>query len=92
MTEPLPDIELTLEQAAMLFQSALMVIVRMEEEEFDTRPQSAAIPRGVMCCGDAMLLVPAAMLLTAKLYPQLMDMEVLQQALRNASSAMPTIN
>lgn len=37
-------------------------------------------------------VVPAAMLLTAKLYPQLMDVEVLQQALRNASSAMPTIN
>lgn len=88
--DTLPEIELTLEQAAMLFQTALSVIVRMEEEEFDQRPSSAAIPRAVMCCADALLLVPAAMLLTAKAYPQLMDVEVLQQALRNASPV--TIN
>lgn len=90
--DTLPDIELTLEQAAMLFHSAISVIARMEDDEFDARPGASAIPRSVMCCSDAMLLIPAAMLLTAKLYPQLMDVEVLQQALRNASSAMPTIN
>ena len=92
MNDPLPEIDLTLEQAAILFHTAISVVARMETDEFDARPQSAAIPRDVMCCGDALLLIPAAMLLTAKLYPQLMDVEVLQQALRNASSAMPTIN
>lgn len=90
--DPLPDIELTLEQAAVLFQTAIAVLARMDEEELDARPLSSAVPRGVMCCGDALMLVPAAMLLTAKMYPQLMDTEILSQALRNASSAMPTIN
>lgn len=90
MSAPLPEIELTLEQAAILFHTAISVIARMETDEFDARPMSAAIPRGVMTCGDALMLIPAAMLLTAKAYPELMDTEVLSQALRNA--AMPTIN
>lgn len=88
--EPLPEIELTLEQAAILFHTAICVVSRMETEEFDARPVSAAIPRSVMTCGDALMLIPAAMLLTAKLYPQLMDTEILSQALRGAS--MPTLN
>lgn len=90
--DPLPEIELTLEQAAILFQCAVSVVGRMETDEFDARPVSSAIPRGVMTCGDALMLIPAAMLLTAKLYPQLMDTEVLCQALRNAAGVMPTIN
>lgn len=90
--DPLPEIELTLEQAAVLFQCAVSVVSRMETEEFDVRPMSSAIPRDVMTCGDALMLIPAAMLLTAKLYPQLMDTEVLVQALRNAAGVIPTIN
>lgn len=88
--EPLPEIDLTLEQAAILFHTAICVVSRMETEEFDARPMSSAIPRSVMTCGDALMLIPAAMLLTARLFPQLIDTETLSQALRNA--AMPTIN
>lgn len=92
MTEPLPDIELTLEQAAILFATSISVIARMDSDDFDRRRPSAAVPREVMTCADAMMLVPAAMLLSAKLYPQLMDTEILSQALRAASGAMVTIN
>lgn len=73
--------DIPLEQAAVLFATAMRIVVRLDRDENDTRKPSSAIPRDVMCYAEAMLVVPALMVLTAKLYPALLDPETLRDCL-----------
>lgn len=86
------EFDLTLEQAAFLFQGYIMAVTRMEVAGIEDKRPSDAIPRSILSCGDALLLIPAGLVLVAKLYPQLMDTEVLMAALRMGSRPGTAIN
>ena len=86
------DIDITKEHVALVFAQAIQVLARMDESEIENRKGASAIPKFVMCCDEAMLLVSAAMLFAAELYPDLLDPETLQDLLRGAGGPIPTLN
>ena len=90
--ESIDDFELSIEQAAFLFARYVTTISRMEEAELDTLRPSAALPRSVLTCGEALMLIPAGLVLVAKLYPGLMEEETLIAALRMNLRPGATVN
>lgn len=78
------ELDLSLEHAGLLFAAAMRIVVRMDQDENDRRRPSAAIPKDMMCYAEALMLVPAVMVLTAKLYPALLDPETLRDVLQGA--------
>lgn len=68
VTTDADDFALTLEQAAVLFAGYVLAITRMEQADLDGKAGRAAIPRDVLCVADALMLIPAGLVLTAKLY------------------------
>lgn len=80
--------DLDREQVAIVFAAAMEIVLRIDQDENDARKMSAAIPRDILNWGEAMMLVPAAMVLAAKLYPELLDPETLRAILHNARPAL----
>lgn len=85
-------IDLTKEHVALVFAQAVQVLARMDEYEIENRKGSAAVPKAIMCCDEAMFLVSAAMLFAAEIHPDLLDPETLLHMLRGAGRPMPTLN
>ena len=86
------QLDLSIENVAIIFAQAIQVLARMDESEIENRKGASAIPKAVLCCEEAMLLVSAAVVLAAEMYPDLLDPETLMHALRGAGRPMPTIN
>jgi hypothetical protein len=83
------DIELSIEQAALLISEAREVWETMVERGVADRRESEPLPRGIFRCGQAMRLIPTLALLMYEKYPELRDDEVMQQALLSAHVQSP---
>ena len=86
------DLDLRMEDVAVIFAITVQLIGKMQDAEIEDRPSTAAVPRDILNCSEAMFLASTAMVLAAKLHPQLMDPETLMHAIRGARGPVPTVN
>lgn len=86
------DFDLTLEQAATVYALVAAVLVRMEDHEVEDRKPSSPVPRGVINCGQLNAIVPLTMALLCKHFPQLLDEDTLDAALRLLELPHSSIN
>lgn len=86
------DDDLTLEQVAVVMAVTVQVLARFAEMEVEDLPPARAIPKDALCIGEALMLVPAAMVLAAKLYPELLDPATLAGLLRGTRIHGPLLN
>jgi hypothetical protein len=84
VSDTLPPLDLPYDHAAILFVQTVAILGRMQDSDIDERGHGSPLPRGVMTCGDAMALVPLLMILLVGVYPQLLDQDALESALRTA--------
>jgi hypothetical protein len=84
MSDIPPPLDLPFDQAAVLYLTTLSVLGRMQDSDIDERGYGATLPRGVLTCGEAMALMPLVMILLVGVYPQLLDQDALESALRTA--------
>lgn len=70
-----------------------VIIARLQDREIDCKPDNAPLPRGVLTCGEAMMLLPLLFVLLAQKYPELQDpdqlSELLAQARTQSASGLP---
>jgi hypothetical protein len=79
-----PPLDLPFDHAAILYATAIGVMAKMQDSDMDERGYDAALPRGVLTCGEAMALLPLVMVLLVGAYPDLLDQGALETALRTA--------
>lgn len=78
--------DLTVDEAGLLLAQAVQIMGTLEAVGAHERPDSEPLPRGMLTCGEACLLVPAVIALTLQLFPQLAEDGVLEAILRNATT------
>lgn len=74
-----------LEMAALLFERSMYVAGTLEAACIQDRGDGEPLPRGMLTCGEAMLLIPAIAVLIVQRYPQLLNDDTLDDALRMAA-------
>jgi hypothetical protein len=74
-----------MEDAAAIYDCALDVMGGFEAACIVDKPDRAALPSGLLTCGEAMLLIPALLPLILNRYPGLIDDESRAEALQTAS-------
>jgi len=75
--------ELSLDDASLVLSTIADVVERMEDRELDERDTSSPLPRGIFTCGEASIVVRAALILIVRAYPDLRDPAVLETSLRS---------
>lgn len=85
---------LTVGDAALLIRECLLVSGALESMLIGDRPENEPLPRGVLTCGEAWRLIPACACLLFDRFPQLVDPDTFNEALRTAKlhSACGSIN
>lgn len=75
---------LTIDDASVVLSTLGALVARMDERGVQERAPSAALPRGVINCGELCMVAGACLLLIVRTFPQLQDPDVLESALRSA--------
>lgn len=81
-----PPFDLTIEQAAVMLERSMYVVGTLEAACIGERADGEPLPRGMLTCGEAMLLIPALAVLIVQRYPQLLEDDALDDALRTAAT------
>lgn len=81
----LPPDGLTLEDGAVILDRANFVLVTLQAACIDDRPEGQMLPRGLVTCGEALLLAVAAVQLALHRWPELLDEDTLTTALQTAT-------
>ena len=68
--KPAPPFSAT--EAEGLFQTAVLILERLEDREINSRRPSTPLPRGVFNCGEAELIVSTLIAMLAHVYPEAM--------------------
>lgn len=90
MNKPPEVFDFPIEMAAVLLERSIYVADRLEAACIRERGDSEPLARGMLTCGEAVLLIPALAVLIVQKYPQLLDDEMLADALRVASMLSAT--
>lgn len=61
-----------------------LILQRLEDREIGDKSESAPLPRGVLTCGEAVMLLPLLFVLLAQKYPELQDPDQLSELLAHA--------
>lgn len=77
--------ELTVDEAGVLLAEAVQVLGTLEGMDIIDRPETEPLPRGVLTCGEAVRLIPAIVVLVTQMYPELLEPNALEEALRIAT-------
>lgn len=61
-----------------------VILQRFGEREIDSKPESEPLPRGMLTCGEAMMLLPLLFVLLAQKFPELQDPDQLSELIAQA--------
>lgn len=82
--------DISLEEAAVLYVHALRGMGMLEAACIEQAPEGDPLPRGMLTCGEACILIPAVARLVLLLWPDLSDADVLESAFRAARTSTAT--